>query len=326
MRFRKSINIMKGLKLNFSKSGVSLTVGGKGVSANVGRKGVFLNTSIPGTGLYDRKKLFGFGGSKKEKGESAAEAMPSQVQLDLAEDGSLLVYDKSGAIITSASLLKRIKALPEFQAQRDALLQARMDEFNAATQAFIDIGQLSPDVLKPGKISRRDGRDAVEDRIEAWLAGLEMPIDFHVDFEYDDEAGMLLADLDLPEIEHLPAQQLVLLSGGKLKQKEKSQKELRQEYVKCVFGLGMFCAGNFFALTPQMERVLLSAYTQRRDSKTGELQDTYIYSVLYEREAFERKGYQDQEPEAFACRFRNRMNKSSAGELKPIVPYGPADL
>ena len=46
MRFRKSINIMKGVRLNFSKSGVSLTVGGKGISANLGGKGLFLNTSI----------------------------------------------------------------------------------------------------------------------------------------------------------------------------------------------------------------------------------------------------------------------------------------
>ena len=75
-----------------------------------------------------------------------------------------------------------------------------------------------------------------------------------------------------------------------------------------------------------MERVLLSAYTQRRDSKTGELTDTYIYSVVYERAAFEQKGYQQEDPEVFACRFRNRMNKAAAGDLKAIVPYSPADL
>ena len=62
MRFRKSISILKGLKMNVSKSGVSLTAkGGRGVSANLGREGLFLNTSIPGTGLYDRKKIMDFG-------------------------------------------------------------------------------------------------------------------------------------------------------------------------------------------------------------------------------------------------------------------------
>ena len=327
MRFRKSINIFKGVKLNFSKNGVSVTVGGKGISANVGKKGVFLNTSIPGTGLYDRKKLFDFGGgSKAEKAKPAEERLPDRVQLDLAEDGSLLVYDGKGKPVTSPALLKKLKALPDFQAQYDALVQSRIDDFNAVTQAFVNIGNLSADVEAPRGAGRREADDVVEDRIENWLKGLELPIDFHVDFEYDGGSGLLMADMDLPEIEHLPTTEMVALSGGKLKQKDKSQKELKQEYARCVFGLGMFCASHFFAQSAQMESVLLSAYTQRRDARTGEPKDTYIYSVLYQRDAFEKKGYQAEDPEAFACRFRNRMNKTSSGDLKEIVPYGPADL
>ena len=60
MRFRKSISICKGVKLNFSKSGVTATVGGKGISANVGKQGLYLNTSLPGTGIYDRKRPVNF--------------------------------------------------------------------------------------------------------------------------------------------------------------------------------------------------------------------------------------------------------------------------
>ena len=331
MRFRKSINIMKGVRLNFSKSGVSLTVGGKGISANLGGKGLFLNTSIPGTGLYDRKKLLDFGGKKDEKPRAgkekpAEERVPDKVQLALDEDGEVRVFDMKGAPITSAAVLKKLKDTPEFQARRDALLQERLDAFNAATEAFVNIGALSPAVKKPGAFARRESDDAVEARIEKWLGALSLPIDFHVDFEYDGQAGILYADLDLPEIEHLPVQQLVLQSGGKLKEKDKSQKALKQEYARCVFGLGMFCAGSFFDLSSQLERALISAYTQRRNARTGEIENTYIYSVVYERDAFEKAGYQAEEPEAFACRFRNRMNKASDGALKAIVPYGPADI
>ena len=58
MRFRKSVKITKGVKLNLSKSGPSLTVGpGKGISFNVGSRGAYLNWSIPGTGVYDRVRL-----------------------------------------------------------------------------------------------------------------------------------------------------------------------------------------------------------------------------------------------------------------------------
>ncbi|MDO4865716.1 MAG: DUF4236 domain-containing protein [Clostridia bacterium] len=294
MRFRKSIQIFKGLKLNFSKSGVTATIGGKGISANVGAKGVFLNTSIPGTGLYDRKKVLDFSGDKKSQGASKAKSTPS------------------GAL----------KGVPD-----EAALEAELEAYNALTDAFVHIGALSetlPADYSPRQLATAPDGDEVEEKIGKWLGSLNLPIDFHASYEYED--GVLMVDLDLPEIEHLPTRKLVRLSSGQLKEKDKSQKELREEYAQCVFGLGMFCASHFFAVTPRMERVLLSAYTQRRDTRTGDLIDVYIYSVVFEREAFEKRGYQDQEPEQFLCRFKNRMNKASTGELKGIVPYTAEDL
>ncbi|MDR2601906.1 MAG: DUF4236 domain-containing protein [Spirochaetaceae bacterium] len=59
MRFRKTISLGKGLKLNLSKSGISATAGVKGLSVNIGENGAYLNTGIPGSGLYDRRKIGG---------------------------------------------------------------------------------------------------------------------------------------------------------------------------------------------------------------------------------------------------------------------------
>lgn len=286
MRFRKSITLFKGVKLNFSKSGVSLTVGGKGLSANVGQKGLFLNTSIPGTGLYDRKKIADFGGGAKPKARA-----------DGRLDG-----DKVAA-------------------------QAELYRLEAVNEAFVNIGSLARDLPSDADwpeaaVRQAPDAEAVEAAIGEWLGQLQLPIDFKVSYEYED--GALLADMDLPEIEHLPTEKAEPTASGDLKQKAKTQKELKAEYARCVFGLGIFCASYFFSVTPHMEQVLLSAYTQRRDSR-GELEDAYIYSVIFTREGF-RKGYQAEEPEAFLNRFRNRMNKGADGTLKKIVPYGPEDL
>lgn len=53
-RFRKSVKILPGVKLNFSKTGTSVTVGGKAarttINKNTGK--VTNSVSIPGTGLY----------------------------------------------------------------------------------------------------------------------------------------------------------------------------------------------------------------------------------------------------------------------------------
>ena len=57
IRFRKSIKICKGVRLNLSKSGISYTIGTKGASINTGKNGTYLNTGIPGTGIYSRERL-----------------------------------------------------------------------------------------------------------------------------------------------------------------------------------------------------------------------------------------------------------------------------
>lgn len=51
-RFRKSVKIMPGVRLNFSKSGVSTTLGTRGASLNIkrGRKAK-MTVGVPGTGL-----------------------------------------------------------------------------------------------------------------------------------------------------------------------------------------------------------------------------------------------------------------------------------
>ncbi len=56
-KYRKRITIAPGIRVNLSKTGASLTVGPRGASVNVGRKGAYLNMGLPGTGIYDRRKI-----------------------------------------------------------------------------------------------------------------------------------------------------------------------------------------------------------------------------------------------------------------------------
>lgn len=58
-KFRKSIKIAPGIKINLSKSGLSTTVGKKGASVNLGKKGVRTTVSIPGTGISHTSKVGG---------------------------------------------------------------------------------------------------------------------------------------------------------------------------------------------------------------------------------------------------------------------------
>ncbi|HET6390168.1 DUF4236 domain-containing protein [Hyphomicrobium sp.] len=53
-RFRKTISILPGVRINLSKTGVSGSLGGKGATVNVGRRGQMVTLGIPGTGLSYR--------------------------------------------------------------------------------------------------------------------------------------------------------------------------------------------------------------------------------------------------------------------------------
>lgn len=59
MRFRRSIKIAKGVRVNIGKKGItSLSVGGKGATINTSSKGVRLTSSIPGTGISHSEMIY----------------------------------------------------------------------------------------------------------------------------------------------------------------------------------------------------------------------------------------------------------------------------
>lgn len=72
LRLRKSLKVLPGLKLNLSKSGVSVTAGRRGACINLSSRGTRATVGLPGTGISYSAKV---GGGKK-----AAEAQPVMEQ------------------------------------------------------------------------------------------------------------------------------------------------------------------------------------------------------------------------------------------------------
>lgn len=50
-RFRKSIKLLPGIRINFSKSGVSASIGRSGATVNISERGTRGTVGIPGTGI-----------------------------------------------------------------------------------------------------------------------------------------------------------------------------------------------------------------------------------------------------------------------------------
>lgn len=314
MRFRKSLKIAKGVKLNLSKTGASFTLGtGKGISLNLGNKGAYLNWSIPGTGVYDRVRLdkvlkeklgglFGFGKAAAEE-EAAADAAPETAALEAAGR-------KTAAKKTAA---KKAANRPS-----DEEMEAIAQEI-----ALINIYQMAIDVA-PEAEGELDAA-AAEAAIEQWLEGSEAPISFEVQAEVLPEKDAIMIDLDLPEIEDMPLDKLSELADGTIKIKKKTKKEQYADYRTCVFGLGEYVASHAFTAVPQAKRIVVSAYTQRRSEKTGEAMDVFIYSVVFERTAFA-AGYQERDPYDFCQDQRSRLYVLASGVMKEIAPFEPEEI
>ena len=309
MRFRKSLKVAKGVKLNLSKTGASFTLGtGLPVSLNVGTKGAYLNWSLPGTGVYDRVRLdkvlkdklgglFGFGKAAAEDENAETAAV------------------KQAAAKTAA---KKTTAKKAANRPSDEEMEAIAQEI-----ALINIHQMAIDVA-PEADGELDAA-AAEAAIEAWLEGSEAPIAMEVQAEVLPDKDAIMIDLDLPEIEDMPVNKLSELADGTVKIKKKTKKEQYEDYRTCVFGLGEYVASHAFTAVPQAKRIVVSAYTQRRSEKTGEAMDVFIYSVVFDRTAFA-AGYQERDPYDFCQDQRSRLYVLASGVMKEIAPFEPEEI
>jgi|SRR5882757_8857 len=97
-RFRRSIKILPGVRLNLSRSGVSTSVGVRGAHITVGHGKVRETVGLPGTGLsYTHVE-----GTHQE---DRSEAQPAEVQEPLPKGKSWRGWLWMGTILVIATYL-----------------------------------------------------------------------------------------------------------------------------------------------------------------------------------------------------------------------------
>lgn len=133
VRFKKSVKIMPGVRINISKSGISTTVGPKGASINIGEKGTYFNTGIPGTGIYMREKISG--GQAKTRQATPGKAnkgydpeflqryeLYKPITIKIDSSGKIQILDKNNAVITDEYFLTKMKATSAYKVQKEQLV------------------------------------------------------------------------------------------------------------------------------------------------------------------------------------------------------------
>lgn len=138
-RFRKSVKLLPGVRVNFGLNGASLSVGPRGASVSIGKNGTHTNLSIPGTGISFREKVGHSSAQKKRLEERYVNAQMkiereqhrqdalSDVKVTLQDDGTVSFTNKFGDSLSKKEISM---AWAQNGEALKALLQDGIDEIN----------------------------------------------------------------------------------------------------------------------------------------------------------------------------------------------------
>lgn len=362
IRFRRRIRLAPGLHLNLSGSGVSLSAGLRGASLTVGRDGVWANVGIPGSGIYQRERIFKPASASSIRPRSdSAPTLDFDPILVIEPDGSLTLTHPDGTPLPTSTLTQLRKSYPGFF--RDAMA-AHVESYRAHIARITDIhldtpapdrGPILPrrhfttpppvrpalpepgafDRLLPWRARRLAAKNraksrehteamqawelarqahqkadeerrqasiealasadsgALEDLLAAHLERVDWPRATSVSLEVEPTTRMVRLDIDLPEIEEMPAEtRTAPKRQWRILVKPLSATEHRRQYARHVHGVVFRIIGEAFACLPTIDSVRAAGYSQRIDPATGHIVDDYLISLNATRERWTKINFQ----------------------------------
>lgn len=161
-------------------------------------------------------------------------------------------------------------------------------------------------------------RDYVITAIDSIFPDEELPMEYFVDAIYDEPNGKVFVDLDLPEIEDIPDQKVVLTSTGKKSIRQKSQTDLRSDYAHCVLGLAMHVAFSIFNVSLKIKEVEVMGYTQRKEDNSAIATDQYVFVINFDRGTFSKIDFNRLSSVQIIDFFQHHINLSKSFVMKEI--------
>jgi hypothetical protein len=169
---------------------------------------------------------------------------------------------------------------------------------------------------------------AMAKQLEATLHDIVWPRETDVSFHLTEDGKRVALDVDLPEIEDMPHKTASAPQRGyRLSVKEMGATQVQKLYMRHVHAVGFRIIGEAFAALPTVETITLSAYSQRANTQTAQVENQYLYSVRVSRKDWESINFENLQAldvaEALA-RFELRRSMSQSGSFKAIEPFAEA--
>lgn len=228
------------------------------------------------------------------------------------------------------SFLEKIRLL--LPSNRRNFLSRVENEANHQYQLESDQFQQAQDVFEEEKMQRLNQVETVikgeievmELWLENFLAELDFPLETNVSFSILSNSTVCL-DVDLPQMEEIPLTKASILKSGKLKVKNKSQRQMREDYAFMVGGTALYLSSYVFSLLPTCETIIISGYTQVQNKATGHIEDQYIYSLKVNKKTFYSLNLAEVHPIAAFDNFEPVINATKTFIFKEIEPYQPVE-
>ena len=142
LRFRRSLKLAPGVRMNFSASGMGMSFGVPGARVSVGPRGVTHTAGMPGTGLSWTTTTSGRAARPRS---SAAQEASTTASLALKDDGTIELRDAETDSPLPAQLVKHVLDQPKIR----EWLQSQCNHWNQGIEGLLSVHLDTPPPERP---------------------------------------------------------------------------------------------------------------------------------------------------------------------------------
>lgn len=151
-------------------------------------------------------------------------------------------------------------------------------------QATRDAHELErTEIEKAFRLAARGFSAQMEKALDYVLSGIAWPKETQVDYDFSQDVTGVALDVDLPDESDVPRRTAEARGNGKLTFKNRTDAQIRRDFVALCYGSLFRVVGEVFALLPGIQKVLVSGYIQRDNPANGLIEDQYVISALVTR-------------------------------------------
>lgn len=143
LRFRRSVKICKGVRINFNKNSWGMSVGGRGYGYSFNSKGrQTKHVGIPGTGLSYVTS------TSPKNNYSKPNIVQTTIRMHMDDDGKMTYFYPNGQEITDQSVINKIKRAPGYKSEKERMQKEhnqeildKVIEYNKTNNELININK-----------------------------------------------------------------------------------------------------------------------------------------------------------------------------------------